>query len=74
MKVRHTAETLRAMPTIKEGHFENLKMEYFSATENKMMRVWLSRCGVADGLPYDDGVRVELFRNGRWATACEYQG
>ena len=63
-----TAEELEEMPTISCGQADNLKIE----TED--MRVWLSRCGVEDGMPYDNMVTIERLREGRWVTVHEYPG
>ncbi len=63
----YTLEKLEAMPTISSGHFDNLKVD------TGTVRVWLSRCGLADGLPYDNGVTVEKLVNGRWENVREYE-
>jgi hypothetical protein len=65
---RYTAEQLEDMPTIHSGHYDNLKIE----TENT--RVWLSRMTVADGMPYDNQITVEMLINGKWTTMEEYEG
>lgn len=37
-------------------------------------RVWLSRCSVEDGEPYNDKVTVEVVgKNGRWVNDYTYQ-
>ena len=63
-----TLEELEAMPTLCVGQADNLKVE----TDNT--RVWLSRCTVADGEPFDNKVTVEeLTKDGRWEEARTYQ-
>jgi hypothetical protein len=53
-------EELEALPTLSEGQADNLKIE--SDTE----RVWLSRCTVEDGEPWDNKVTVERLIAGSW--------
>jgi hypothetical protein len=65
---RYTAKELRELPTLSEGHFDNLKID------TGKIRVWLCRCGVADGLPYDNMITVEKLRAGRWVKWDEYEG
>ena len=64
--MRYRASQLRAMPTIESGHFDNLKVQTAD------QRVWLSRCGIADGLAYDNQVTVERLVNGCWKTVSTY--
>jgi len=66
---RYTLAELEAMPTISQGHMEDLKIE----VEN--IKVWLSRMTVEDGMPYNNQVTVENYDtiNGRWETVAEYQ-
>jgi hypothetical protein len=65
---RYTADELRSLPTLSVAQADNLKID--TGTE----RVWLSRCGVEDGEPYDDKITVERLRGGRWVTVEEYPG
>ena len=66
---RYTAEQLRAMPTLKEGYADNLKIK----TDDT--EVWLSRATVADGAPYDNGVTVKRKGiDGNWYVSAEYPG
>lgn len=65
--MRYTLKELKALPTLSTGQADSLKIE----TANT--RVWLSRCTVEDGEPYDNKVTVEKLRKGRWETAEEYQ-
>ena len=64
----YTAGELEDMPTLSSGQFDNLKVD------TGELRVWLCRCGVADGLPYDNMVTVERLRDGRWVKVSEYEG
>ena len=64
--MRYTASYLRNLPTIESGHFDNLKVQ------TAEQRVWLSRCGVADGLAYDNQVTFEKLVNGCWKTVSTY--
>jgi hypothetical protein len=66
-ETRHTLAQLRALPTLSQGHFDNLKVEADG------IRVWLSRCTMADGEPYDNKVTVEVIRNGVWTEHRTYQ-
>jgi CDGSH-type Zn-finger protein len=67
--MRHyTAEELADMPTLAVGQADDLKIE------NHHRRVWLCRCGVADGMPYDDMVTVEAYIDGRWVEIDRYPG
>lgn len=63
-----SAAELKALPTIEQGHTDNLKFE------NPIIRVWLSRMTIEDGMPYNDQVTVERrLRNGIWTTVAAYQ-
>ena len=79
-KFTFTAKRLEFMPTIRKGQFADLKLDYWSCNTDKQTRVWLSRMTVADGMPYDNYIRVEQYvcggytENGRWVTVAEYQG
>ncbi len=57
---------LEALPTISSGHFDDLKFE------NPIIRVWLSRMTIADGMPYNNQVTVERLREGIWKTVATY--
>lgn len=59
---------LEALPTIRQGHFDNLKVEY------QNYRLWLSRMTVADGALHDHMVVVEhLNAKGEWLEFLTYQ-
>ena len=66
--MRYTARDLVDLPTLSVGQADNLKVD--DGTE----RVWLSRCGKADGMPYDNQITVERLRDGRWVTVSTYPG
>jgi CDGSH-type Zn-finger protein len=67
--MRYSAEELEAMPTLAQGQADDLKVD----TGTK--RVWLCRCGRADGMPYDNQVTVEkLTDDGRWVSVYKYKG
>lgn len=53
MKLKYSLSELKSMPTIKEDHFMNLKVE----TEDT--RIWLSRMTKADGADYNNEVLIE---------------
>lgn len=64
----YTLAELQAMPTIRVGHTDDLKVE------GLVRRVWLSRLTVADGAPYDNEVAVEHWNpRGFWFTAQVYE-
>ncbi len=62
-----TLRELQKMPTISQGHSEDLKYETGST------RVWLSRCGVEDGMPVDNMVTIEKLVGGRWSIVDTYE-
>jgi hypothetical protein len=64
----YTAEELDAMNTLAIGQADDLKLE------DGDTRVWLSRCTVEDGEPYNNKVTVERLIDGRWETVREYPG
>jgi hypothetical protein len=57
---------LNALPTLCVGQADDLKVE----TAN--MRVWLSRCTVEDGEPFNNRVSIESNVNDRWIVTCSY--
>lgn len=64
---QYTLAELEAMPTISQGHTDDLK------NDTGEFRIWLSRMTVADGMPYDNQVTVEKLINGVWTTIEEYK-
>lgn len=63
---RYTLKELKALPTLAVGQADDLKMD------TGTVRVWLSRCTVEDGEPYDNKVTVECLLNGRWEETETY--
>lgn len=64
---KYTLTELKAVPTLSQGHFDNLKID--TGTE----RIWLSRMTIEDGMPYNNQVTEEHLINGKWETVKEYQ-
>ena len=64
---RFTLQELERMKTLCVGQADNLKYE------EDYVRVWLSRCGVEDGEPYDNKVTVEKWVNLQWKEVETYQ-
>ena len=64
----YSAAELEAMPTLATSQADSLKVDTGDT------RVWLSRCTVADGEPYNNKVTVEILKNGRWIIHDTYQG
>ncbi len=58
MKRIYKLAELEALPTLSQGHTDDLKVE----TENQ--RVWLSRMTIDDGQPYNNMVTVEKLKGG----------
>jgi hypothetical protein len=65
---RYSTEELADMPTVSQGHFEDLKVNTADT------RIWLSRMTVEDGMPYNNQVTVEKLVDGNWTTVEEYSG
>ena len=63
----YSLEELEALPTLSVGQADDLKVDTGDT------RVWLSRCTVEDGEPYNNKVSVEQYRDGRWQTVDQYQ-
>lgn len=64
---RFTLDQLEGMPTLSVGQADNLKYD------DGEYRIWLSRCGAADGMPYDNQVTIERLDSGRWTMLKECQ-
>jgi hypothetical protein len=65
---RYTADELRDLPTLSVGQADDLKVD------TGTRRVWLGRCGVADGAIYDNQVTVERLEDGKWILSECYEG
>lgn len=66
MSRRLTLDELEALPTLSVGQSCNLKIDEGDR------RIWLSRCTVADGEPFDNAVTVETLVDGRWVDFERY--
>jgi len=65
---KYTLAELEAMTTLSVGQADDLKVETFDT------RIWLSRCSVEDGEPYNNKVSVERrMRDGKWVIVEVYQ-
>lgn len=75
MNSKYTLSQLEAMPTLEQGHTDDLKVDELET------RVWLSRMTIEDGQPYDNQVTIEKLepRRGRpgngamWITIKQYE-
>lgn len=63
-----TAQTLRRRRSLAKSQTCDLKID------TGHVRVWLSRCGVEDGEPYENKVTIECLVDGRWIVTDEYEG
>lgn len=65
----YTAADLENLPTLSTSQADDLKID------DGNTRVWLCRCGVADGMPYDNQITIEeLDSHGRWVVVATYEG
>lgn len=67
MYKRYALAELEDLPTLCVGQADDLKIDDGST------RVWLCRCGVEDGMPFDNLVTVEFLENGRWVESDRYE-
>jgi hypothetical protein len=69
--LEYTAEELEELPVLSQGQADDLHVETPDG-----WRVWLCRCGVDDGMLYEDMVTVEGYdpKDHRWKTAATYPG
>ena len=65
--MEYTLDELEGNPTLCVGQADNLKID------TGTLRVWLSRCTVEDGEPYNNKVTIERLHNGSWYTWNTYQ-
>ncbi|MEG3843522.1 hypothetical protein [Microcoleus sp. herbarium14] len=63
----YSLKHLKSLPTLSIGQTDDLKIE----TPTK--RIWLSRCTIEDGEPYNNRVSVENFVNGSWIVTESYE-
>lgn len=61
-------DLLDAMATIEIAQASDLKISHPD------IRVWVSRCGLADGEPYERTVYLETLISGRWYVFGHYDG
>jgi hypothetical protein len=62
---------LRRMPTLAQGHFDDLKLDTSSTWGSPSTRYWLSRMTAEDGEKWQ--VHVERLRNGCWEHLVSYR-
>lgn len=65
---RFTTKQLSRRKTKSVGQESDLKVE------KDGYRVWLSRCGLADGTPFENTVYVERLVDGAWQLVDFYDG
>ena len=66
------AGVLKDLPVLLYGHSADLC--FSEAEEEGNVRVWLSRCGIADGEPFAATVYVEQMRDGKWEDVDYFDG
>lgn len=71
---QYSADELRTMPVLSENHTDNLHFEEYDHEGFDGVRYWVCRCGVADGMPYNDMVTIEVLQDGRWVEFDSYPG
>ena len=67
MKIEYTLKQMERMPTIGQGHTDDLKVE----TDDT--RIWLSRMTIEDGMPYNNEVTIEKLQDGKWLAVRSYE-
>ncbi len=65
-KFSYSLESLHALPTLAEGQADNLKFDQDG------YRVWLSRCTVENGEPFNNAVTIEWFDGQRWVEVAKH--
>ena len=65
--MEYTLAELESMETLCVGQADDLKVE----EDGK--RIWLCRCGIADGMDYDNMVSVEEYINNSWIITRTYE-
>lgn len=73
--IKYGLDELSSMKSIRQSHFDNLKVGPLRASNGSLYRVWLSRMKVADGAEYDNQVTVEVYSDdGVWDIFQQYPG
>jgi hypothetical protein len=62
----YSLEELEKLKTLYVGQCDDLKIDEGDT------RVWLSRCTVEDGEPYNNKVSIEKLIKGKWEVVEEY--
>ena len=72
-KTQFTLQEIESIPTLIDSQYDDLKIN--EMIEGVKVRVWLSRCRVADGMPYDNQVTVEYvdYDNYSWERLTQYE-
>ena len=65
--MEYSLDALQSMPTLSRGQSSDLKID------TGFRRVWLSRCSIEDGEPYNNKVTIERLVSGIWETIVTYQ-
>lgn len=65
---KYTAKQLNKLPTLCISQSYDLKIE------KPNTRVWLSRCKIEDGEPFNNKISIEKFVDNKWQITEEYQG
>ena len=68
MTQKYTADFLEKLPTLAVGQSDDLKID------DGKTRIWLSRCGIADGMPYEKSISVEKLIAGTWQQVKIFEG
>ena len=66
MSRMYSLSFLESLETLSVGQADDLKIN------GNGFRVWLSRCSVEDGEPFDNKVTIEKKIGGRWVEAESY--
>lgn len=64
---RFTLKEIKALPTIRSSHFDNLKIDTGSD------RIWISRMTIQDGMPYNNQITHEKLIRGNWKIVDQYK-
>lgn len=71
-KYPNTAE-LEALPTLESAHTDDLKLQGGPIGKYAAVKLWLSRCALADGEPFENTATVEArTETGPWETLAVY--